>query len=539
VAWSSYANVLALGTGGMRQDGADFVVLYDPTTGQILNERTAVGQGVDSLTWSRDGRTLAAGSAANETVVIFAPGSGPSPTPAPIEPTITPVPVGVTPIPSGPPAVVPATATAAMPLPPTPIGQPVGNGNGNVPDSLRAAVWNLRHIVMADANNGWGLSTVGEYPNLTTTLLRTTNGARTWSYATPHGAALSGAVLVGMRFLSGDAGWVAAGQANTRGIVVYRTTDGGKTWGESLVPTRHLFVHPYARVSLDFVDSRFGWMTVWGAGGMSSTPGQLFATQDGGATWAEVSSTDDGGLPFGGDIRLLDTQHRDTGWLVGSQASTAPKQLYITHDGGKTWTEQRLTLADAVEPSATISVLSVPTFFSGAASGKGVVTALVTSQKGANGATDQSTAVFITADGGNTWRGATAVPYSYPGSSFFLNAAHWWIWSTDPLSAKPGTATKGQLYRTTNGEAAWSSNGADWEKVCGSADWLEKGIIEGYQVSELGFTSPQSGWMLLVRSDSGSSGDVSGGSSALLLRTLDGGQNWGLADLAVPSTPAP
>ncbi|MEO8288273.1 MAG: hypothetical protein ABI670_17750 [Chloroflexota bacterium] len=520
VAWSSYANVLAIGTSD--NTGAAFFVLYDPSTGEALNDRTAVGQAVDSLVWSHDGRTLAIGSAANETVLVFAPGSrtGPSPTLAPIEPTITPVPTGVTPIPGGP----PATATEAMPEPPTPVG------SGNVPDALRAAVWNLRHIEMVDENNGWGASAIGEYPNMNSVLLRTTDGARTWSNISPFAGPTGGGELIGMHFLDANVGWIVAGKANTKGVTVYRTTDGGKAWSGLPLPTRYLFVQPYAQVSLDFVDRQFGWMVVWGAGGMSYTIGQLFATEDGGITWREVASTDNSALPFGGDISFRD---RSTGWLVGSQASTAPKELYITRDGGKRWVAQKLAVADSVDPLVTISVLGPPTFFSGKDAGKGAVTALVTSQNGTT--TDQSTAVFITADGGSTWRGSSAVPYSYPGSSFFLDAAHWWVWSTDPMSVGPGTPVNGQLYGTTNGDAAWSGNGAIWEKVGGSADWMEKAVALGYQMSQLEFVSANVGYALLTASDTNNPGTV----YILFLKSADSGKIWSLADPAQVQQPLP
>lgn len=455
---------------------------------------------VPAVSWA----TLPGSTPALPGAVPTSPANPPMP-PAPPAPVLTPTPV--------PPV---ATATAAPIEPPTP-------ATGQVPDSLRAAVWNLRHIEMVDQRNGWGLSAVGEYPNLSTYLLRTSDGGRTWDNLSPHGGSATAGELIGWRFLDANTGWVVAGKANTSSVVVLHTTNGGAHWQRTTVPTRYLFVHPYARVSVDFLDGQRGWMSVWGAGGMSSSQGQLFATEDGGQTWTEVASTEDGTLPFGGDVRLL---NRTTGWLAGSRASTAPRQLYVTRDGGKTWSEQKLMVADSVEPPVTVNVLALPTFFSGKDEGKGVLPALVTSQD--VGRPDQSTVVFITSDGGQTWKAASALPYAYPGSSFFLDANHWWVWGAAPPDT--GTSTgpaAGKLRRTLDGEAAWSSNGADWETVS-SADWLEKGLLSGYQMNELDFVSPSVGFALLT-----APGDApQGGRYSLLLRTTDGGRSWSLVEEA-------
>lgn len=520
IAWSPYANVLAVGAGDLR-NAISQVVLYHGSSGQKLGELPTQGQTVNNLAWSPDGRTLAVGNAANNTVIIYAVGSGPSPTPASLEPTITPLPTGVTPNPTGLPAPSPPNGRAAF---------------------LLAAVSNLRQVQMVDENNGWGLSAWGGNPVLSTALVRTADGGLNWSDRSPFSSPLvpitagSGSALLDMHFLDASSGWVVSGEPYGLGVVVYYTTDGGHTWTGVTVPTRYLFVSAYADVSLDFVDSSFGWLMVWGAGGMSSTMGQLFATQDGGQSWQEIANSEAnpdtgvGTLPFGGAVYLRD---RSTGWVVGSQASTGPKQIYITHDSGKTWTEQKLSVADGVNPPVTLDVLAPPTVFAPHdGTSRAVLPALV-SQDGYQA----DIVVFTSADGGDTWRASVSRPGSSPSSSFFLDAAHWWLWGASVAAAGKGAASpvpSSILQRTTDGDAYWTANGATWESLP-SLSALEKGLAMGYQVSQLDFVNPQVGYYLLT---SGSANPPNG-RYAILLKTTDGGNSWLMVDVDNNGLPAP
>ena len=86
-----------------------------------------------------------------------------------------------------------------------------------------------------------------------------------------------------MHFLDASTGWVPVSTGEfSKDLTVYHTTDSGRTWAGASVQGRYLFVLPYPETPFDFLDARPGWMMVYGAGGMTSTPGQLFATNDGG-----------------------------------------------------------------------------------------------------------------------------------------------------------------------------------------------------------------------------------------------------------------
>jgi hypothetical protein len=80
-------------------------------------------------------------------------------------------------------------------------------------------------------------------------------------------------------------------------------------------------------LSVDFVDSRHGWVTALGVVDGSST---ILATSDGGATWAVVATPDE----FGRDV-IVSLSFADTGegWASGTG-------IYHTTDGGQTWIRQ-------------------------------------------------------------------------------------------------------------------------------------------------------------------------------------------------------
>lgn len=99
-----------------------------------------------------------------------------------------------------------------------------------------------------------------------------------------------------------------------RGHVVL-SSDGGRTWTQSITPTRALLT------GVSFPDARHGWAV--------GHDGVILATQDGGHTWARQ---DDGKDPA---TVWLDVLFRDPlhGFAVGAYGRFA-----VTADGGKTWT---------------------------------------------------------------------------------------------------------------------------------------------------------------------------------------------------------
>ena len=145
-------------------------------------------------------------------------------------------------------------------------------------------------------------------------------------------------------------------------IVIFRTTDGGATWtiasstnsrGESMPGAL-----PYAgkKTGLSFLDASTGWITV--DDGPSHIP-WLYVSHDGGRTWQQQSlqlppnqaptrlglapptffNATDGVLPvYSVFIGGCHPDNVDNEQCWGSD-------IYVTHDGGRTWHSTTLWLA--------------------------------------------------------------------------------------------------------------------------------------------------------------------------------------------------
>lgn len=115
---------------------------------------------------------------------------------------------------------------------------------------------------------------------------------------------------------------------------IYRTIDGGVTW-ESVV---------VSNVLLDFTDVYFtnandGWVV---AGVDGQTAGKLFKTNDGGATWQDLSSNvpDISSNPLS-SIRM-NGNNGIIGCAAGEFTTTNFPNYYLTTDGGNTWIAKNL-----------------------------------------------------------------------------------------------------------------------------------------------------------------------------------------------------
>ncbi len=131
------------------------------------------------------------------------------------------------------------------------------------------------------------------------------------------------AALRDVFFLNHDLGW-AAGDHGT----ILRTEDGGRSW--SLVPVA---VSCSLR-SIQFVDELNGWA----AGGralplVDRTHAVLLRTRDGGRTWQSIDGTM---LPAIRKLKMSDAQN---GWAWGSPTQLFPNGIFVTADGGRSWSD--------------------------------------------------------------------------------------------------------------------------------------------------------------------------------------------------------
>ena len=345
-------------------------------------------------------------------------------------------------------------------------------GNTLHPSKLAGGSGTLISLHMIDPFTGWAL---GEHA-----VLRTSDGGLQWKNVTPPHSVLTRESIAD--FFTASLAWVATPQTNGTTAQVLRTTDGGQTWQQSTIQAAFLR-------QITFIDSQHGWiLSGWGATGGAAEAVTVFRTSDGGKTWSNVSSafpasTDTpppGHLPFGGRKSGIHFLNTSTGWITGTVVVNDLAWLYVSHDGGSTWYQQSLSLPSGV-PSAQLSLLS-PTFFSAT---DGILPVIFSDLITARGiATD----IYVTHDGGTTWKSTMALPAAF-GTIDFVDTQHGWV--TD------GTV----LYSTSDG-------GQHWAKLSPGANFN--------QVTDLSFVSSTTGWAIVGQSSN----------SSFLLKTTDGGKTW-------------
>jgi photosystem II stability/assembly factor-like uncharacterized protein len=177
----------------------------------------------------------------------------------------------------------------------------------------------------------------------------------------------------------------------------------------------------------------------------------------------------------------------NTGWVTGSRPMGGDVYLFVTHDGGVSWTQQPIPLPAGYETNWYTP--SAPVFF-----GQDGFLPLIISFPAGN--IEQT--FYVTHDGGATWSGdpTNANKVVVPGRYAFADALHAWAWDGG-----------GNLYFTTDGAQTWGGMAASLD-------------LSG-RLSELDFvpstTEWFTGWALTSVDDSGHS---------QLYRTADNGATW-------------
>lgn len=168
-------------------------------------------------------------------------------------------------------------------------------------------------------------------PNNQVVLHKTTDGGHSWvTVTTPLLPTMNS------EFISEQLGWVQCQSTNHTNIL-YKTTDGGKTWTK--VSSDNTFENPANGVNtgLSFSDQLNGWLT--GAYNSPTKP-WFYQTNNGGKTWFDKQLPSVKGLKspetkplkiFNGGTAILPIE----GWQPPAQSSTIV--FYKTTDNGKTW----------------------------------------------------------------------------------------------------------------------------------------------------------------------------------------------------------
>ena len=419
-----------------------------------------------------------------------------------VEPMATPLPATIV-IPTALPTIDTPAPTAAPALPTqtvTPTLAPTASPSG--PDLHLKAGTPVKIIAthMLGAQNGWA---VGESDqDLVQHVLFTSDSGKTWRDTTPQ-AVLGDVPAVGLAvdayFSSADSAWALfsprtpGGPVSQKGLVVWHTSDGGKSWVASqpldLSGLREGTVEYQAPSYLGFLDGQLGWVMIHLGAGMSHDYFAAFTTSDGGMHWKLILGPDTQYPIMSCEKSGLTFTSAASGWITGNCPGLMPK-LFIFHtaDGGTTWAEADLPVPPGKPENYFASGIAcgINTFdYSSPRS-----LALTLTCTNYNNNTAQSW-LYTSSDAGQTWNQhllpapVTRIGLLNPQEGFLVG------------SLVSGEDATGAVYHTTN-------SGADWQLTT-STGWT--GLPD--------FVDSQNGWVAATHSQ-----------VTAFVRTTDGGRTW-------------
>jgi photosystem II stability/assembly factor-like uncharacterized protein len=270
-------------------------------------------------------------------------------------------------------------------------------------------------------------------------------------------------------FVPGGRGWLVAAITGTQSAI-FATSDGGRTWAEQYPTT---VLEPL--LGIDFISSTQGF----GLGTLGDGAA-ILATTDGGRTWSRVGDLPDRFVTGSGWISFATAQN---GWAAVASGTL----VFSTSDGGAHWTA--LSLPKGTGPS------------------DGGV--LLTPNAGCLNAGDGSGAPLCTTDGGATWKTTAAA-----------GAESAWT-ATAGLLGLPLAETLAGRYPKINAPITGGASGPDsawladalalYTTTDDGARWTRYDWPTGFGVpAAINFATPDHGW--LIRHG--------------LFATTDGGASW-------------
>jgi photosystem II stability/assembly factor-like uncharacterized protein len=315
-------------------------------------------------------------------------------------------------------------------------------------------------------------------------VLRSADGGHRWQLVLDARHGFAG-VAAGF-FLGPDRAWAVSQlqHADGRGetTTVYGTSDGGRTWRQSRpLPGDLTSCCTVLTDQVYFADASHGWLL--GVGGADSTGTaaklivMMWRTSDGGRTWARVASRDlpTQNLPPADVISTcgdawprIAFANADTGWMTdqGCRAGLAGPQVWRTTDGGSHWTPSALAAPGGGWPGTRALDAGVPRIIGDGATG----VVLVPVRDGASGLV-----IERSDDAGRTWRVTSrlttgiAAGTSDPADWFqVVNARDWLV--TAP----------GEVFKTANAGRTWTGTRSSVDVAApASFTSLSSGFVQG------------------------------------------------------------
>ncbi len=215
------------------------------------------------------------------------------------------------------------------------------------------------YATFMNATYGWvGVHILNTNPT-TYTMLRTSDRGASWHTSTLQDTALTGGYVDSPYFINPQEGWtdvVRVDDVYLTTMDIFHTSDGGQTWqkiGGTTVPSSHLSIKGY-KTGIACKDTQTAWVGV-----IDNTPNAfLYATSDGGQTWhtqpLPIPDELKNGRPiegFGTNPPVFFGQRRKNGVLPVNIAYEGEGylDLYVTSDGGNTWTPTKLANIDGLD----------------------------------------------------------------------------------------------------------------------------------------------------------------------------------------------
>jgi len=331
-------------------------------------------------------------------------------------------------------------------------------------------------IRMLDRANGWALTS--------NAVLKTTDGGLHWrTVKTLPTVSLSPDAA----FRDMNYAWVTFQEASAKQGVftLLRTTDGGTSWQTVTIqdPTGTSTYDGIDRPH--FITTQEGWVTTGQAEGMHHSSMAIFHTTDGGVHWNMIANTapeSQNGLPDGGNKTGISFKDSQAGWVTGEIPGNYA-WLYMTSNGGKAWQQQTLSLPKELSNAELIGDFTTtpPVFFGN----EGILPTTIyyqsqdymvlyvthdggktwtpTTPAPINPSTNNNiyvadtqhawfsdkTTFYATSDGGKTWVQAGQTPSEIGGMSF-VDANNGW-------AIGPSANKSPLLLHTTNGGKTWQA----------------------------------------------------------------------------------
>jgi len=357
-------------------------------------------------------------------------------------------------------------ASPSAEIPPTPYPDTPSPGEIN---AQLIEVPTLLEIEFLNELDGWCVTEIE--------IARTNDGGITWYDVTPPDMTETG-YSIEIFFLDNDHVWVQKPDFENfpNSGFLSRTTDGGITWTTSITP--------FSNGELSFLDEDNGWILADLGAGAGSNAVAIYQTTDGGAKWNLKYINDPNhadakdSLPLGGLKTGIAPRDMKTAWVGGVTYSPGTLYLYRTDDGGSNWSQVTLELpagAQNSELSIDADQIQFVTrrdgFLAVHMAGDSTQTAIYVTHDGGDTWTLTPTLIpnigsadflspdeavvyngeqfYVTRDSAHTW--SIIQPDILFGESFsgmdFANPSSGWVITVDQ--------NHHSLYRTTDGGATW------------------------------------------------------------------------------------